>query len=128
MPTRDGFRGRTPVIETQGQWTPEIPATEGEREVLINPETGATRKVKYKTPARPRTYSPGFKTSSLDTTGPYIFQEPLTEEVRRRNLFVKAKVHVVAIGEAGTWLGSSLARAGGGRCLRISSSGQREDL
>jgi hypothetical protein len=107
---------------------PACPAQEGEREVVINPETGATRKEKYRIPAGPKTYVPKTKVSVMDQTGPYIFQEPLAEELRRRNLFVRATVHVVAIGEAGTWLCTELARVGGGQCLRISPSGQRERL
>jgi len=124
MPTRDGFSGRTPIIEQLGQWIGPTPETEGEREVVINPETGATRKEKYKIPARPRSYIPGKKSTRLDETGPYILPDPLTDEVRRRNLFVKATLHVVAIGESAAWLGDALAKAGGGRCLRIAASGE----
>lgn len=127
LPTQDGFRGRTPVIEREGQWIGDAPAIEGEREEVINPETGATRKVRYRIPARKRQYSPGSRSAVLDETGPYIYPEALADEVRRRNLFVRATVHVVAIGEAGGYLGADLARAGGGRCLRISAKGEREE-
>ena len=128
IPTRDGFRGMTPVVETAGQWTAGNPEMEGEREVVINPETGATRKEKYRIPAKPRTYTPGTRAASMDATGPYVFQDPLVDEFRRRNLFARATLHVVAIGEAGNWLCAELARVGGGRCIRVTPGGERQDL
>lgn len=127
VPTRDGFPGRTPVLENPGQWFEGTEGEEGEREVVINPETGATRKEKYKIPAQPRTYVGPTRSSALFPTGPYVYADGLVDELRRRNLFARSTVHVVGIGEAAGFLCAEIARAGDGRCLLVDRRGRLEE-
>ncbi|MGQ9591052.1 MAG: hypothetical protein ACUVYA_12240, partial [Planctomycetota bacterium] len=127
VPTRDGFPGRTPVLESAGQWFEGTEGEEGEREVVINPETGATRKERYKIPAQPRTYVGPTRSAALLPTGPYVYADALVGEIRRRNLFARSTVHVVGIGEAAGFLCAEIARAGGGRCLLVDRAGRREE-
>ena len=61
----------------------------------------------------------------MDSTGPYVFPEPLVDEICRRNLFLRATVHVVSIGEGGSFLGPLLARATAGRFVWVAAPERR---
>jgi hypothetical protein len=114
QPTVDGFTGFGPLFENKGYWSPEAKAGEI---TVTDPETGATRKIKVG--GSPRRWVPDSKGKARYSNGPFVTPEPLLDDVRRRNLFMRVIIHAVGFGEADYELLKRLAAIGHGRWVWI---------
>ncbi len=115
-PTRDGHGGESPVMTIGGYWRE---AYEGE---TVDPETGTRRKIQYD-----RAWIPERTQALRYVYGPYTQTDPLLVELSRLNLFRKAIVHVIGIGEADLRLPEEIARLGRGRWINFGSGEDEED-
>ncbi len=107
-PTRDGFAGETPLLTTGGYWR------EAGEHTSTDPETGATRKVKHE-----RQWIEEKTQRHKHGNGPYVSAAALLEELTRLNLFRKAILHGIGIGEVDLSLPASIARLGRGRWVAL---------